>query len=56
MEQSGDIPKFNIPGTLFRNIPLISLGIFSEYTGNTSWKCSTNIPRTHICLVDNFQA
>ena len=31
----------------------ISLGIFSEYTGNISSECSTNIPRTYICPVGN---
>ena len=54
MEQSGNIPLFNIPGTLFRTIPGISLEIFSEYTGNISWECSTNIPRIYICLVGSI--
>ena len=31
----------------------ISLGIFSEYTGNISRECSTNTLRTYICLVGN---
>ena len=47
-KHSGNIPIFNIPGTLFANIPGISKGTFSEYSGNISWKCSTNIARTYI--------
>ena len=50
-EQLGNIPTFNIPSTIFRNIPQISLGTFSESTGNISWKCSTNIPQRYICPV-----
>ena len=53
MEQRGNIPIFNIPGTLFRNIPRISLEIVCEYTGNISRECSTNISRTYICPVGN---
>ena len=30
MEQSGDIPKFNIPAVLFRNIPQSFIGIFFQ--------------------------
>ena len=43
MEQAGNIPVFNIPGTLSRIIPRNIIGTFSEYTGNISWECSTNI-------------
>ena len=35
----------------FRILPGVSLGIFSEYAGKVSRECSTNIPRTYICLV-----
>ena len=34
MEQPGNIPTFNIPGTLFQNISRNFIGTFSEYTGN----------------------
>ena len=51
MEQSGNIPVFNIPGTLFRNIPRNFVGNFSEYTRKISRKCSTNILGTYICPV-----
>ena len=40
-----------IPEHYFGIFPGISLGTFSEYTGNISWECSTNIPRTCICSV-----
>ena len=33
------------------NIPQNSQGTFSKYSGNISWECSTNIPRTYICPV-----
>ena len=36
--------------------PGISQGTFSEYFGNISWECSTNIPRTYICLVGKISA
>ena len=51
MENSANIPIFNILGTLFGNIPRNFIRTFSEYSGNISWECSTNIPRTYICLV-----
>ena len=65
MEHSENISIFNIPGTYpreyshiqySRNIlqgiyPGVSQGTFSEYSGNISWGCSTNIPRTYICPV-----
>ena len=51
IEQSGNIPIFNIPRTYFGIFPGISLRIFSEYTGNTARDCSTNIPRTYSCPV-----
>ena len=41
------------PKHFFGIFPGIPLGIFSEYTGNISWKCSTNIPRTYICPVSS---
>ena len=44
---------FNIPGTLFRNVLRNFTGNFSEYIGNISSECSTNIPRTHICPLGN---
>ena len=47
MEQSGNIPIFNIPGIF----PGISLRNLSEYTGNISRECTTNILRTYICPV-----
>ena len=53
MEQPGNFPIFNIPGTLFRNILRNFTGNFSEYTGNISRECSTNISRTHICPLGN---
>ena len=53
MEQPGNFPIFSIPGTLFRNILRNFIGNFSEYTGNISRECSTNIPRTYICPVGN---
>ena len=53
MEQPGNIPIFNIPGHYFGKCPRISLGIFSEYNGNISRECSTNIPRTYIFPVGN---
>ena len=53
MEQSGNFPIFNIPGTLFRNILRNFIGNFSEYTGNISKEFSTNFPRTYICPVGN---
>ena len=34
MEQSGNIPIFNISGTLFGNIPQNFMGKFSEYSKN----------------------
>ena len=53
LEQPGNFPIFNIPGTLFGNILQNFIGNFSKYTGNISWECSTNIRRTYICLVGN---
>ena len=50
MENSGNIPTFNIRGIF----PRISQGTFSEYSRNISWECSTNIPRTYICLVGSI--
>ena len=54
MEHSGNIPIFNIPGTLFGNIPRNFLGnifqIFREYIMGMFHEYSTNIPRTYICL------
>ena len=41
------------PEHYFEILHGISLGIFSEYTGNISWECFTNIPRTYICPVGN---
>ena len=51
MEQPGNIPIFNIPGTLFWNIPRNFIGNFFRIYGNISRECSTNIPQTHICPV-----
>ena len=52
MEQPGNIPIFNIPGTLFWNIRQNFIGnffrIYWEYL-----KGSTNTPRTYICPVGN---
>ena len=53
MEQPGNIPIFNTPRTLFQNIPRNFIGNFSEYTGNISKECSTNIPRKYICPMGN---
>ena len=53
IEQPGNFPIFSIPGTLFQNILRNFNGNFSEYTGNISRECSTNIPRTYICPVGN---
>ena len=53
MEQSGIIPTFNIPGTLFGNIRRNFIGNFFECSGNISRKCFTNIPRTYIHPVGN---
>ena len=39
------------PKHYFGIFPRTSLGFFSEYTGNISKECSTNIPRTYICPV-----
>ena len=55
MEQSGNVPIFNIPGTLFRNIPRNFIGnflrIYWEYLKETFEECSTNIclPGGKIC-------
>ena len=38
----------------FELFPGISLEMFSEYTGNISWECSTNNPRLYICLVGSI--
>ena len=43
------------PEHFFGIFPAILLGIFSEYTGNISWECSTNIPRTYICSVGTLE-
>ena len=43
MEQSG-------------NIPLNLIGNFSEYIGNISRECSTNIPQTYTCQAESFKA
>ena len=53
MEQPKHFLIFNIPGTLFRKILQNFIGNFSEYTGNISRECSTNIPQTYICPVGN---
>ena len=53
MEQSGNIPIFNNPGRL-PNISRNFIGRFSKYSGSISWECSTNIPRTYICLMGMF--
>ena len=42
---------FDIPGTLFWNIPRNSLRIYSNYTGDIPLECSTNIPQTCICPI-----
>ena len=72
MGHSGNIPAFIIPGTFPREysyiqysgnilqgiFPAISKGTFFEYSGNISWECSTNIPRTYICpvgLINNLE-
>ena len=39
------------PEHYFGIFPGISYGNFSKYSGNISWECSTNIPRTYICPV-----
>ena len=62
MEHSENISVFNIVGALYGNIHMgifiilehymgILQGIFSDYSRNTSWECSMNIPRTHVCPV-----
>ena len=46
MEHSGNIPIFNIPGTLFGNIPRNFIGNFfgiREYIMAMFHECSTNI-------------
>ena len=53
MEQPRNIPIFNVPEHFFEISPVIFLGIFCEYTGNIPRGCSTNIPRTYICLLRN---
>ena len=53
MEQPGNIPVFNIPGILFEIFPEISVWMFSEYIGDISRECYTNIPRTYTCPVGN---
>ena len=39
------------PEYYLRIFPSISQGTFSEYSGNISWECSTNIPESYICPV-----
>ena len=51
MEHSGNIPIFNIPGTLFWNIPRNFIGNFFEYSKNILLECSTNIPQKYTCPV-----
>ena len=47
MEQSGNVPIFSIPGTLFRNIHRNFIGNFLRIY---SRECSSNLSRTYICL------
>ena len=51
MEESGNIPIFNISGIFFGNISRNLLGIFAEYTGNISWECPTNIPLASVAFI-----
>ena len=53
MEQPGNFSIFSIPEAVFQNILRNFIGNFSEYAGNISGECSTNIPQTYICPLDN---
>ena len=51
MGMSTNIPRKIFPEHYLGIFPENSQGNFSEYSGNTSWECSTNIPQTYICPV-----